>query len=160
MLWKPKSQGPQVLFFPPLLFACLLGVAIGLEGAAPLGVLAPMGFSATGVVGAVLCAAALGLAVWAMVSFRKAGTHIEPIKPALNLVVSGPYRITRNPMYVGLVTLMLGLSLAASLDWGVLLVPVLWALLHWGVVLKEEAYLTDTFGAPYLDFLSRTRRWL
>jgi protein-S-isoprenylcysteine O-methyltransferase Ste14 len=41
-----------------------------------------------------------------------------------------------------------------------LLVPVLWALLHWGVVLKEEAYLTDTFGAPYLDFLSRTRRWL
>jgi protein-S-isoprenylcysteine O-methyltransferase Ste14 len=58
------------------------------------------------------------------------------------------------------VLILAGLSLVFSLDWGLILVPVLALVLHYGVIIREEAYLTDKFGEAYRGFLTRTRRWI
>ena len=112
------------------------------------------------VAGIVLGVAAVVIALSGILAFRRAGTHVEPHKPSLVLVGEGPYRFTRNPMYVGLILLMLGLSLIFSLDWGVLIAPLFALVLHHGVVLREEAYLSQKFGDAYRAYLERTRRWV
>ena len=68
--------------------------------------------------------------------------------------------MTRNPMYLGLMLGYVGITLIASLDWGLLTLIPLALTLHYGVVLREERYLTAKFGKPYTDYLARTRRWL
>ena len=93
-------------------------------------------------------------------TFSDAKTNIDPRAPALALAETGPYRFSRNPMYLSMILLQAGVYLALSLDTGLLLLPVLWAALHFGVVKREEAYLSTKFGAPYRAYLSRTRRWL
>jgi protein-S-isoprenylcysteine O-methyltransferase Ste14 len=103
---------------------------------------------------------AIALGGWALRTFRAVGTNPSPHQPSLSLALTGPYQFTRNPMYVGFVLLLAGLSLIFSLDWGLILVPVLALVLHYGVVAREETYLTAKFGQPYRDFLLRTRRWL
>ena len=100
----------------------------------------------------------LGLA--GIFAFRQAGTHIHPHQPALKIVTDGPYRLTRNPMYVGALLFLLGVALSGSLDWLIILLPAIAAILHYGVVLREERYLTGKFGAPYADYLAKTKRWL
>ena len=92
--------------------------------------------------------------------FKRAGTHVEPHKPSLVLVEGGPYRLTRNPMYLGLILVLVGCGFVASLDWALPLVIPFGLVLHHGVVLREERYLGAKFGAPYRAYLDSTRRWL
>lgn len=155
-----QRDAPDILVFPPLAALVAALVALGLEWVLPLGVLPPPESVWALLVGLVVIAAAIGLAVWGSLVFKAAGTNVNPRQPALRLVETGPYRFTRNPMYLGMVIFQVGLALAASLDWAIGLAPLLLAVLHFGVVLREEAYLTDKFGAPYRDFLSRSRRWI
>ncbi|MSU88946.1 isoprenylcysteine carboxylmethyltransferase family protein [Rhodobacteraceae bacterium 2CG4] len=154
------NETPDVLVFPPLV--ALAGPVLGalLEWLVPLGWLPPPGLHAASLAGAALTVAAVALAWWGKRCFDAAATNVNPRRPALRLVESGPYRFTRNPMYLGMVLAQPGLALALSLDWTLLLTPVVWAALHRGVVLREEAYLTRRFGADYTAFASRTRRWL
>lgn len=154
------TDRPNVAFFPPAGLAAAILTAILLQWLVPLRLLPPRGTGWSLATGLVLIALALGLALWGVRTFRTAGTNVDPHRPALRLVETGPYRLTRNPMYLGMVILMLGLGLAASLDWAIVLAPLLWAALHFGVVLREEAYLSAKFGAPYRALLARTRRWL
>nr|WP_239113369.1 isoprenylcysteine carboxylmethyltransferase family protein [Shimia biformata] len=93
-------------------------------------------------------------------AFKAAGTNVDPRQAALTLVRTGPFRVTRNPMYLGMVLLQLGLALTFSLDWALLGAVCVWLILHFGVVLREEAYLVSRFGDAYRDYLSETRRWL
>ena len=135
-------------------------LAIALEWLAPLSILPPRFTPWAVIAGGVLLFTAGALAISGERAFRASGTNVDPRSPALKLVETGPYRFTRNPMYLGMVTLQLGLALALSLDWALIGAPLLLALLHFGVVLREETYLTEKFGAPYANYLSRTRRWL
>ena len=102
----------------------------------------------------------LGTGLWGAMEFRRARTNIDPRKPALVLVETGPYRFTRNPMYVGFLLLFAGIGLLASLDWTPPLLPLLWMALDRLVVRREEAYLAAKFGAAYDALRARTRRWL
>ena len=155
-----SKDHPDVIAFPPLILAAALAVSGFLEWLAPLGLL-PAAFSAWA-----LCLAlwpigfALGFALPAILGFRAAGTHVEPFKPTLALVESGPYRFTRNPMYIGLILLLIGIGVLGSLDWAFPIAPPFWLVLHRGVVLREEAYLSAKFGAEYDAYRARTRRWL
>ncbi|MEL7470034.1 MAG: isoprenylcysteine carboxylmethyltransferase family protein [Pseudomonadota bacterium] len=151
---------PNVIAFPPLILASALAVSWGLGVLLPLSLLPPAFSGIALVFGLADCALAAFIAISAILAFKRAGTHVEPHKPALVLVEDGPYRFTRNPMYLGLLLLHLGVSFIFSLDWGLFVLPVLWVTLHRGVVLREEAYLTAKFGTPYVEFLSRTRRWI
>ncbi len=153
------DTSPDILVFPPAL-AIATPVLAGLsEWLAPLNLLPKFG-GVMLVVGVILMMIAGALAVAGARAFKQAKTNIDPRQPALTLVFDGPYRFTRNPMYLGMIVLNLGLTLAGSLDWGLLLTPLLALTLHFGVVLREEAYLLQRFGSPYADYLKQTRRWL
>lgn len=112
------------------------------------------------VIAVVLIVAGLGLEMWAGGLFKKAGTNVVPWSPSTALVATGPYRFSRNPMYVGFTLVYLGLALGLqSPSAMILLLPCL-ALMTWGVIQREERYLTAKFGQPYLDYKERVRRWL
>ena len=150
---------PGVIAFPPLILVAALALAVVLGYLIPID-LEPEEYTLEiRVAGAAFIIGALALAFVAIRAFRAAGTHVEPHKPALVLVDSGPYRYTRNPMYIALMMIHLGISMVASLDWGLFTLIPLAVTLHYGVVLREEAYLTRKFDAEYSSFLESTRRW-
>ena len=157
---QPLSDAPDIVALPPLIWLAALLLAGLLEWLLPLGLLPPPLSLAASAPGTLMLAAGIGIAVAGAMAFRRAGTNIHPRHPALVLVEKGPYRFTRNPMYLGLLLALPGIGLIASLDWAIPLVLPLWLVLHHGVVLREEAYLSAKFGAPYDAFRARTRRWL
>ena len=153
-------DSPNVIALPPLILVAALGLAVLLGYVVPLGLLPPALAMPATVAGGALIVLGGALGVSGILAFRAAGTHVEPFKPALALVESGPYRFTRNPMYLGLMLGHVAVSLIASLDWGLVTLIPLALTLHFGVVLREERYLAAKFGQPYTDYLARTRRWL
>lgn len=146
---------------PPLLPLLALLAAIALDWLTGLSFLPAIGPEAwTRWVGLALCAAAIILAVAGFRTFTAAGTNVDPRHPATRLVTHGPYRFTRNPMYVGQILFYLGLCLVFSLEWGLILTPILWLVFDRMIVAREERYLANKFGDPYRTFLERTRRWI
>lgn len=88
-----------------------------------------------------------------------AETNINPFKPTTSIVRTGPFRFTRNPLYLAMTLIYLGLTLLANTWWCFpLLVPVL-LLIHFGVVKREERYLERKFGDSYREYQSRVRRY-
>jgi protein-S-isoprenylcysteine O-methyltransferase Ste14 len=158
----PDTQDTPGLMMPPPIF---LGVAVVLalilEWITGLSFLAaPAVTSPQTWLGMIVLVAGVWLSVAGAREFDRNGTNINPFQPALTLVTTGPYRFTRNPMYLGMTIILLGFSLMLSLEWGIILTPVLLLAFDRLVVAREEAYLTAKFGTPYRDFLARTRRWL
>nr|WP_242468660.1 isoprenylcysteine carboxylmethyltransferase family protein [Rhodovibrio salinarum] len=102
---------------------------------------------------------AVGLALWALLTFRRADTAIEPWEPARNLVTHGPYAYTRNPMYVSLTLMTAGAAIAADLPWALIMVPLAVLVTDRYVIVREERHLTHMFGRPYTDYCRHTRRW-
>lgn len=97
---------------------------------------------------------------WCLYLFRHYRTGLLPGQVTRTIVDVGPFRISRNPLYLGLLVLYVGGALIASSLVALLLVPLAWAGLHWGAVLPEERYLRRRVGLPYLMYLTRVPRWL
>jgi len=110
--------------------------------------------------GWLLAGAGVALAASAIVLFRRAGTSPVPIQPTTALVAQGPYRFTRNPMYVGLAALYAGIALLVNSLWPLVLLPVVLIAIRWWVIAREEAYLERKFGDAYRAYTRRVRRWL
>lgn len=157
---ETKRDTPGVLAPPPLIYLgfLILGLALeflvvrtqGLDMPASLRwTLVPI-FLLTGIV--FIAAAAL--------RFRRAGTPAPPWQPATVLVVQGIYRITRNPMYFGMTLIYLALGIAADAPVVFWMLAPLAVTIHYGVVLREERYMTGRFGQPYIDYANRVPRWL
>ena len=89
-----------------------------------------------------------------------ANTNISPLKPAVSLVTTGPFRFSRNPLYVAITFLYVGLTVLLNSWWGVVLLAPLLIVLHWGVVRREERYLELKFGDEYAEYRSRVRRYV
>jgi protein-S-isoprenylcysteine O-methyltransferase Ste14 len=143
---------------PPLLFAGAIAIGLALHYW-----VIPISFGLdAGVrygIGGVLIAAALGMGLGAIRLFGNAGTHVEPWKPATALVTGGIYAYTRNPMYLGLALMHVGLSLIFdSVTVLLLLVPFL-LVMRYGVIGREERYLTAKFPVEYPQYQRRVRRW-
>lgn len=156
-----EVDNPELPVLPPVLPLGALVLAITLDWLLPLQVLAtPVSVNLQVVIGAFLTAGGIWLAATARRLFEREGTNVIPTQPALKIVTSGPYRFTRNPMYLGMILVLLGISLILSLEWGVILTPVLWLTLDRLIVVREEAYLRRKFGPTYEALLTRTRRWL
>lgn len=108
----------------------------------------------------------LGLLVLGMVlvpalrSFRRANTRPEPWKPTTSLVTDGPYRLTRNPMYLGFTLLYLGISCWVNSAWPVFFVPLVLVIMQRAVIAREEVYLERLFGDDYRAYRRRVRRWI
>jgi protein-S-isoprenylcysteine O-methyltransferase Ste14 len=103
---------------------------------------------------------ALLLIGWAMSTFVRLRTPIVPIRPARALVEEGPFKLTRNPMYLGFTVLYLGIAFAANAFWPLVFLPEAIALTYLFAIRLEEAYLVREFGDAYKAYCSRVRRWL
>ncbi len=150
----------EVAIKPPLLFmgALMLGALLSLI--IPLGprLASPNGLALA--VGVTFVVIGFALAAFSVRSFRRAGTSVVPGEPSTALVVNGPYRVTRNPIYIGLVLIYFGLAIILTSLWVLLLlVPVL-LILQRGVVEREEVYLERQFGEAYRKYKNRVPRWL
>jgi protein-S-isoprenylcysteine O-methyltransferase Ste14 len=114
---------------------------------------------AQGGLGAALVGAGIALIVRSVRTFRQAGTPLRPDRPAATLVVTGSYRVSRNPIYLGFAAVYLGLAALLNNAWQVVLLPVLLLMLTTAVIHREEAYLAATFP-EYDEYCRRVRRWL
>lgn len=152
-----KPDHPQVLAWPPLLFAAVIAAGWIAHRCDPIVLSAYL--PARGLAIAVALAAVL-LASWAGVAMRSAGTAIHPSHPTTAIVAGGPYRFTRNPMYLSLCLLALAPGLWSGGVWLLVAAPVLGCVLHWGVIRREEAYLSEKFGDAYRDYQASVRRWI
>lgn len=151
-------DAPNVAIHPPIAWALAIVVGSGANW------LLPLRFVPTPIphrwIGAILFAAGFALAIWAVLAFRKAGTRVETYKPTTAIAATGPYRFTRNPIYIGMFLAQTGLGIGFDNLWFlVTLVPFYLTIRH-GVVAREERYLEQKFGAAYLTYKSRVRRWL
>jgi protein-S-isoprenylcysteine O-methyltransferase Ste14 len=113
-----------------------------------------------GWIGWVLVAAFAVWNGWALGLMAQHRTGVLPGQPTTTLLDRGPFGISRNPLYVGLLALSTGVGLVTGSVWTLLLLPVAFAGLRWGAVLPEERYLNAKFGAGYARYSARVRRWL
>jgi protein-S-isoprenylcysteine O-methyltransferase Ste14 len=111
--------------------------------------------------GIALVAIALVPPVWAFILFRREGTEIDPTSPTnRKLVITGPYRLTRNPMYLGLVIFTVGIAIWVG-AWPMFLAPIaVFATANWGHIPFEEAKMRRQFGPAYDAYVAQVRRWI
>jgi protein-S-isoprenylcysteine O-methyltransferase Ste14 len=150
---------PGVIAPPPLIY---LGFLLAGWGLGRLAGLPSIGGDAVArmVVAGLLIGFGLALELWAIGAFRRRCTAVQPWKPSTALVAEGPYRFSRNPIYLGFAVTYLGLALALN-SWLALalLVPCL-LVVDRGVIAREERYLSAKFGASYDTYRGRVRRWI
>ena len=156
---RSKHGGANVRFPPPLVFVgfILAGVAVQ-RFALPLA--SNAGSMVRAGVGAPLIGGGLALILWAAGGFRRSGRSPEPWLPSSTLILEGPYRFSRNPMYVGMTAIQVGVGAALDNGWVVLLAASGLAVVQVMAVRPEERYLEETFGADYVALKKRVRRYL
>ena len=153
------ERGARVRFPPPLVYllAVLAGLAAGnWVAAAPV----PIDRTLRIAVGVLLAAAGVALAASARIHFLRTGQNVIPWTPTPELIFEGPYKFTRNPMYVGMTLLTIGLGVALNNLWMSLFALPALLIVHAIAVLPEEKYLSEKFGDGYRIHLTRVRRYL
>lgn len=153
-----NTQTAQVLVRPPIAWAVALAAGFTLTWLEPLPFV-PDDWPG-GLIGAVVFVLALALALWAMDTMTREGTNVPTNRPTTAIVDGGPYRFTRNPIYLGMFGGLIGLGIAFDTLWlPAMLVPFA-LIIRYGVVAREEAYLERSFGEAYRGYRKRVRRWL
>lgn len=147
----------QVMVPPPMVFLGYLIGALILNWAVPIHV--PLSTALKGI-GGLAAVGGLLLAGAAVSRMIKAHTSPDPHQPTTALVTDGPYRFTRNPIYLGFFLIYLGFTLLAGTLWGLLLSPFLMATIIRSVVHPEEEYLGRKFREQYKEYSTRVRQWL
>lgn len=153
-----NAQTAQVLVRPPFAWAIAVVAGFALDWLEPVDFV-PEDWSA-GLLGAVVFVLSLALALWAIDIMTKAGTNVPTNRPTTAMVESGPYRFTRNPIYMGMFGGLIGLGLAFDNLWLLLMLVPFALVIRYGVVAREEAYLERKFGDAYRGYRQRVRRWL
>ena len=157
---EPTVPHPGVKFPPPLLFvaAFLAGWLLHRQWPQPLSSTSDSPLREG--TGFILVVAGLMLMTWALATFTRHRTAIYPNRPASRVVRDGPYRRTRNPMYVSMTSIYLGVTLLANTWLPLLFLPVALVLLMHLVIAREERYLRSAFGEEYTLYCRDVRRWL
>jgi protein-S-isoprenylcysteine O-methyltransferase Ste14 len=157
---QPDSaeRGANVQIPPPIVF-----IAVILLGALLQYLIAPIRFPGDAwirILGVLLVVAGLALIFSALAMFKTTGQDPKPWTPSPELIEKGPYRWTRNPMYVGLTCVLVGLGLALNNLWFSLLAAAALLVVHVIAVLPEEKYLKEKFGRSYEEYCTRVRRYI
>ena len=146
-----------VRIHPPVLMLLHLGLAFLLGWLIPLPLLSTTG---TRIAGWVIVAAGFAFAFGALGELIRAHTSPDPHAPTTKVVTWGPYRFSRNPIYVGFSSLVIGVPLGLGNYWGILVLPLMIYLFQRWIIFREEVYLEKKFQQEYLDYKARVRRWL
>jgi protein-S-isoprenylcysteine O-methyltransferase Ste14 len=159
MIDSPKgpARTSGIHFPPPFLYVAFFLLGLLLEKTAPA-VSLPRGPSLA--IAAVLLVPGFGLLFWSLLLFFKARTSPLPMLPTTAIVKSGPYRWTRNPMYLAMLLIYTGVALWFDVFWALVFVPAVIFLVGRLVIRKEERYLEETFGEEYRRYQSEVGRWL
>lgn len=96
----------------------------------------------------------------ALGAMRRVKTSVNPYRPTTALLTGGPYRLTRNPMYLAMVIQYVGLALLFNALWAIVLLPLVLVIVHFTVIKREERYLEQKFGEDYRAYKAKVRRWL
>ena len=157
MISSDSKDHPQVVAFPPLLLlaSAALGALLHFVSPSRLTANFPVRW-----VGIVLALGAIAQIFFARRAMLAAGTNIRPDLPTLAIVRGGPYRYTRNPMYLSLCMLQVSLGLMLNDLSPLLFAVALILILHFGVIVREEKYLVAKFGDDYSILKREVRRWL
>jgi protein-S-isoprenylcysteine O-methyltransferase Ste14 len=146
-----------VLAPPPLLYLGAFLAAYVLHRTVPMRLL---GFPLSTAVGVPLLLFGLLIIVWSWSTMNRAGTTISPYKPALSLVTHGPYRYSRNPIYLALTSIYVACGVLLDSPWPLLMLAGLIPLMQWRVIAREEHHLSARFGDTYQEYTRSVRRWL
>ncbi len=152
----PKDNA-GVIAPPPLLFAGFLAIGFLLDAIWPTVVL---GYPWRFWVGGLLFLLGVLLMTAGVSRFNRAGTNVPTYRPTTALVTGGPYRYSRNPLYISLFLAYAGIGIIADNLWMLALGVPLFLIMRYGVVAREERYLERKFGQAYLDYKASVRRWL
>jgi protein-S-isoprenylcysteine O-methyltransferase Ste14 len=150
------ADNAGVIVRPPLLYAVALAAMLALRWLWPLPIFSGAAFRS----GLALVALAVGLLIWGRQTLVTGGTNVDPSLPSTAVVTSGPYRFSRNPLYMGLAVVYLGLTLALDTWWGIILLALVLIVMHRGVIQREERYLERKFGEGYRQYRAAVRRYL
>lgn len=150
MIEKPK-------ILPPVYFFAALLVMVGLHFYYPIARVIPTPARYVGILFLVI---GIASTLWAAIYFGRVGTSVKPFEHSTVLVTAGLYRITRNPMYVGLIVALTGVALWLGTASPFLVIPVFVWWIRYRFVLREETFLHDIFGEDYRSYKTRVRRWL
>lgn len=152
------TRRPATLVLPPLPYALALYAAWRLDGEViPMPLAWGVGQE---LAGWMLVAVGLFLFAWTLVTFWRHHTTVNPYKAASQLVQDGPFRFSRNPIYLGDWCVYLGGMLLLQTLWPLVFAPLVWIIIRFGVIRHEERHLEACFGEEYLGFKARVRRWL
>lgn len=151
----PETAG--VIAPPPLIFLTALGLGFRLsksinKGSLPLAARVTVG-------GASLLAGGALMRSFVQ-AFQRANTPLDPYKPSRAIVTDGPYRLSRNPGYLGMALVYGGISILADAPVALVPLPLAIVAIDRGVIAREEQYLARTFDTPYLDYKRQVRRWI
>jgi protein-S-isoprenylcysteine O-methyltransferase Ste14 len=157
----PHDRGASSRFvWPPAIYGSALAASALLTWFWPLPELPGAGTVALRLLGLATVVLGLGFVLAAGRLFKRAGTPVAPIRPTTALVTGGVYGWTRNPMYLGLSLILLGLTLASGSAWFLLGLGLAVLAVTKLAIEKEETYLAGKFGRSYLDYKARVRRWI
>jgi protein-S-isoprenylcysteine O-methyltransferase Ste14 len=155
---KAETVRPRTLILPPAPYAAALLGGWWLDrNVLPLNLewnvaSRPLGWLLVGI--------GLALFIATLITFWRHHTTVNPYKAATELCTKGPFRISRNPIYLGDWFILAGVSLLLQTWWPLVFAPLIWAMLRYGVIRHEEAHLEGKFGKAYVDYKARVRRWL
>ena len=155
-----RSDAPDnagVLAPAPVFFGIATAAGLLLEWLFPTSVLS---FQYAAAIGVALVAASVALVLFAVLPLRRARTAFDARKATTSLVTSGSFRFSRNPTYLSLALLQVGLGFSFHSLWVIITAIAAVAVTHWGVVLREERYLDRKFGEEYRRYVASVRRWL
>jgi protein-S-isoprenylcysteine O-methyltransferase Ste14 len=113
-----------------------------------------------GWLGGIVFLAGLALLIWGATTFRRSGTEVRTSQPSTRIVATGPYRYTRNPIYIGMFLGLGGLAVGFNSLWLLILLVPFYLVIRYGVVAREEGYLELKFGDVYRAYKARVRRWM
>ena len=142
------------------IFSITLLLGLALHFVPSLSLTFPIPISLRIAVGVVLILAGATVVILAKRGLKNAGQPAAPGKPTTQVVEAGIYRFSRNPLYLGLVAVLVGLGLSVNIAWwAILALPMFFALQNL-LIIPEEQYLLGRFGEQYAEYMSRVRRWL
>jgi protein-S-isoprenylcysteine O-methyltransferase Ste14 len=156
---KNKKDSPGVYIPPPLFYALTFVAAIFIQRGLPIDA-SVFQLRITKIIGILFLVISLFFLVRSLSQFLKSKNTLILIKPATSLQTNGIYSISRNPMYVGLAIVYLGITCLIGNWWNIILFPLLLLIVQEYVIKNEEKYLDRAFGQEYLDYKNKVRRWL
>ena len=156
----PGDDHPGVIMKPPKIFLIFIAAGVALDFLLPWSLIPGIRGPIAIAVGAPLLLAGIAIMWRAVTRFGREGTNVPTDRPAETLVTSGLYRYTRNPIYVSFMALYLGIGFLLGNAWMLVLALPFLLILQFGVIAREERYLAEKFGEPYLAYKRRVKRWI